>query len=195
MLLLVNLIRETMKQLVLTIIAAAIAGPAFAGNAYIGGSAGRAEQTLSVEGMSLSETDSGAKVVVGYQVNPAFGVEAGYAVLGKTKVGGNGAWIGAEPKSVYAAVTGTMPLSPVLTGFVKVGAAHTETKMYATDRYDSFSFDEKDTSLVAGVGALFALSTQVSLVAEYEHFGKIAKFPNGGNLKADLLSVGVRFQF
>lgn len=194
MLLLVNLIRETMKQLVLTLIAAAIAAPAFAGNAYIGGSVGRAEQKLSVEGMSLSDTDTGAKIVGGYQVTPAVGVEAGYAVLGESKISGNGASAGAEPKSFYLAVTGTMPLTPVVNGFVKLGAAHTKTTVFASEPGFFFSSKEKDTSVLAGIGASFAINKQMSVVAEYEHFGKILS-EDGESLKADLLSVGVRFQF
>lgn len=183
-----------MKQLVITLIAAAIAGPAFAGNAYIGGSVGRAEQKLSVEGLSLSESDTGAKIVGGYQITPAVGVEAGYAVLGESKISAGGDSAGAEPKSVYLAVTGTMPLTPVISGFVKLGAAHTKTTIFASDAWGTYSQKEKDTSVLVGIGASYVINKQVSLVAEYEHFGKIIS-EDGESLKADLLSVGVRFQF
>jgi OOP family OmpA-OmpF porin len=184
-----------MKQFVLTLIAAAIAAPAFAGNAYVGGSVGRAEQILSGADYSMSDTDTGAKLVAGYQVTPAVGVEAGYVILGETVVSGNGAAVGAEPKSVYVAITGTMPLSPAASGFFTVGAAHTKTTVFASDTGYYYSVKETDTSVMAGVGVSFLINKQVSLVAEYEHFGKIAKSDGDDSLKSNLVSVGVRVQF
>ena len=88
-----------------------------------------------------------------------------------------------------------MPLTPAVSGFVKLGAAHTKTTIFASDWDGYYSVKEKDTSVMAGIGASFALNKQVSLVAEYEHFGKIAKSDDGESLKADLVSVGVRVQF
>ena len=183
-----------MKQLVLTLIAAAIAAPAFAGNAYIGGSVGRAEQKLSAGGVSLSDNDTATKIVGGYQVTPVVGVEAGYAILGESKIVGGGYAAGAEPESFYVAVTGTMPLTPVINGFVKVGAAHTRTDVFASDRDFFYSDKAKNTSVLAGIGASYAINKQLSLVVEYEHFGKVVS-EDGVSLKADLLSAGVRFQF
>lgn len=183
-----------MKQLVLTLIAAAIAAPAFAGNVYVGGSVGRAEQKLSADGISMSDNDTGTKVVGGYQVTPAVGVEAGYAILGESNISGGGYAVGAEPKSFYVAVTGTMPLTPVVAGFVKLGAAHTRSDVFASDRNFFYSGKAKNTSVLAGVGASYAINKQLSLVVEYEHFGKVVS-EEGVSLKADLLSAGVRFQF
>lgn len=183
-----------MKQLVLTLIAAAIAAPAFAGNTYIGGSVGRAEQKLSAAGASVSDNDTATKIVGGYQFTPAVGVEAGYAILGESNIVGGVYSAGAEPKSFYVAVTGTMPLTPVIAGFVKLGAAHTRTDVFASDRGYFYSARVNNGSVLAGIGASYAINKQLSLVAEYEHFGKIVS-EDGVSLKADMLSVGVRFQF
>lgn len=183
-----------MKHIIVTIIAAAIAGPVFAGNAYVGGSVGRAEQKVTIEGMSMTGNDTAAKLVGGFQVTPAVGVEAGYAYLGEAKVSADGDYIGAEPKSVYLAVTGTLPLSPVASAFVKLGAARTKTTVSASYMGAFEASRHIENSVIAGIGASYAISKQVALVAEYEHFGKIVK-DESGNLKADLLSVGVRFNF
>ena len=183
-----------MKQLVLTLIAAAIAAPAFAGNAYIGGSVGRAEHKVSIEGLNLSDSDTGAKIVGGYQFTPMVGVEAGYADLGKIKIAGGGESVGAEPKSFYLAATGTMALSPVVNGFVKLGAARNRTEVFAAGPGYAYSAKRNDTSLLAGIGASYVINKQLSLVAEYEHFGKVLS-EDGESLKADLLSVGVRVNF
>jgi len=47
---------------------------------------------------------------------------------------------------------------------------------------------------VIGVGAAFHLNKNFSIVAEYEYFGKVAK-DDDASLKANLLSVGVRYKF
>lgn len=183
-----------MKHFILTIIAAAVAGPVFAGNTYVGGSVGRAEHKLSIEGDSVSDSTTGSKLVGGFQVTPMVGVEAGYVYLGESKISADGASAGAEPKSLYLAVTGTLPLSPVASAFVKLGAARTKTGVYASYQGQLESAQHLENSVVAGIGASYAISKQVSLVAEYEHFGKIIKGEDE-SLKADLLSVGVRFNF
>ncbi|HEY0491809.1 MAG TPA: outer membrane beta-barrel protein [Telluria sp.] len=183
-----------MKHIIATLVAAAIAGPAMAGNAYIGGSVGRTEHKMTVEGTSVTDDDTATKLFGGYQITPAVGVEAGYAFLGESKVSGNGATLGAEPKSMYLAVTGTLPLSPVVSAFVKLGAARTKTTFNSSYLGVAESYKNTDTSVIAGIGASYAISKQVALIAEYEHFGKIAK-DDGASLKADLLSVGVRFNF
>lgn len=183
-----------MKQLVLTLIAAAIAAPAFAGNAYIGGSVGRAEQKVSIEGLNLSDSDTGAKIVAGYQYTPMVGVEVGYADLGKIEIAGGGERVSAEPKSFYVAATGTVALTPVVSGFAKLGVARSRTDLFAAGRGFAYSDKQSNTSLLAGVGASYMINKQLSVVAEYEHFGKVVS-EGGESLKADLLSVGVRFQF
>lgn len=144
--------------------------------------------------MSITDSDTGSKLVAGYQVTPAVGVEAGYAFLGESNVSADGDSIGAEPKLFYVAVTGTLPLSPVASAFVKLGAARTKTTLTSSFMGAFDSYKHSETSVIAAIGASYAISKQVALVAEYEHCGKIAK-EDGASLKADLLSVGVRFNF
>ena len=50
------------------------------------------------------------------------------------------------------------------------------------------------TSAYVSVGAAYALNAKVSLVAEYENFDKVAK-DGDSHIKADLLSVGIRYAF
>jgi OOP family OmpA-OmpF porin len=182
------------KHLLIALLAIAGLSPmlAQAQSAYLGASVGRAEQKASVHGFgSISDSDTGAKLFGGYQVNPMFGIEAGYAVLGEMPQRAGNIIISAEPTSLYLAATATFPLAPQfhLTG--KLGYARNTTKLrlsgYANDKED-------DNSMVVGIGASYALQNNLALVLEYENFGKVIK-NNGIKLKADLLSVGLRLNF
>ena len=78
-----------------------------------------------------------------------------------------------------------------MSAFVKLGAARTKTTAQFQAAGSFGSDSNTDTSVLAGIGATFAINQQVSVVAEYEQFGKVIK-DEGDSLKADLLSVGVR---
>jgi len=182
-----------MKKQLFAALCAFAAIPAFA-EGYAGVSVGRAEQKLDVETISLSESKTGAKVYGGYNFTPTVGAEFGYVSFGKATFSGGGATVSTKPKSVYAAVTGTAPLSEAFSAHAKVGLARTRTDITASFAGETESAREHDTRAMLGLGASYALSPTASVVAEYEYFGKVAK-DEGVSLKADLLSVGVRFKF
>ena len=187
-----------MKNTILFAMLAALAGAAAAQpvNAYIGGNVGRAEQKLSFDGNSIKDHDTGFKLYGGYNINPNFGLEAGYVDLGKMERSGNGASLKFEPTSVYFAATGTLPLDPQFSLFAKAGIARTEVKANAS--VGNLSVDDKASRSNAylSVGAAYIVNTNFSVVAEYEYFGKVAKFEDSSdNLKANMVSVGVRYSF
>ena len=182
------------KNILFALIAAAAIAPvaAQAADTYVGADVGRGNQKLTVEGVgSLKDNATAFKVYGGYEFNANFGIEAGYADLGKSSVGGNGMTITANPHSLYLAATGTMPLAErfALTG--KIGVAKTRTDVTATGASDDHT---NQTSLMFGVGTSYAVTPTVMAVVEYENFGKVID-QDGVNLKANTLSVGVRFKF
>jgi OOP family OmpA-OmpF porin len=183
-----------MKKMILAALAVSCALPAMAQNFYAGASVGRSEQKLNTTGMSISDNDTGFKVFGGYQFTPVIGVEAGYAQFGEASVSGGGATATAKPKSFYGAVTGTVPLTNEISLFGKLGAARSRTTVTASYLGTTESAKQNETSLLVGLGASYALNEKVSLVAEYENFGKVAK-GDGDSLKVDQFSVGARFKF
>jgi OOP family OmpA-OmpF porin len=183
-----------MKKLIVAALAVSCAVPALAQDFYAGASVGRAKQKLDVEGTSISDKGTGFKVFGGYQFNPMFGAEIGYAQFGTASVSGGGATASAKPKTFYGAVTGTIPLDNQFALIGKLGAANTRTTVNASFMGEKWSEKQSDTSLLVGVGASYALNDKVSLVAEYENFGKVSK-GEGGSLKVDQFSVGARFKF
>jgi OOP family OmpA-OmpF porin len=193
------------QQFIAALIGAAIAFPvaAQAEGFYVGGNVGRAEQKLDLDftGMSraagkMSEKDNGTgfKLYGGYQFTANYGVEAAYVDLGKAEANQYNIGYKSEPQSFYVAATGTLPLNNEFSLFGKVGVARNHVKISVSSIGFSGSDSENQTSAVVGIGAAYHLNKNVSFVAEYENFGKIAK-GDAGSLKADLLSVGVRYSF
>jgi OOP family OmpA-OmpF porin len=182
-----------MKQVIL-LLAALAAAPAFAQNVYVTGSVGNAEQNLKSQGVTLSENDTGYSAAVGYRFTPHFAIEGGYADLGNASVNFGGLSASSEPKTYYGAVVGTYPLNAQVSVSAKLGAARSSTTLSYRDGVGAYSGKEKQTSFTFGVGASYALTPSIAIVAEYQHFGKIIKV-DGANLKASLLSVGARYSF
>ena len=186
-----------MKQIIASaLISAALAAPlaAQAENVYVGGNIGRAEQKLDVAGYSVKENTTGYQLVGGVDLTKNFGLEAGYADLREASVSGNGARLTSKPQVFYVAGTATLPIDEQFSVFGKAGIASAHTKISASVPGLSDSGTDNETTGVIGVGAAFHLNKNVSFVAEYEYFGKVAK-DGDASLKADLLSFGVRYKF
>jgi OOP family OmpA-OmpF porin len=185
------------QQFIAALIGAAIAFPvaAQAEGFFVGGNVGRSEQKLSLDGIgSVKDTGTAFKLNGGYQFNANYGIEVAYVNLGKAEIGAQGYFAKSEPQTVFVAATGTLPLNNEFSLFGKAGVAQNHVKLTSRGIGYTESESENRTSAVFGIGAAYHLNKNVSFVAEYENFGKIAK-DDGASLKADLLSVGVRYSF
>ncbi|NVD71129.1 outer membrane beta-barrel protein [Duganella sp. BJB1802] len=185
-----------MKQITVFAMIAALAAPLAvqAEGYYVGGNIGRAEQKADVGSASFKESATAYKLVGGFNYNKNFGAEIGYADLREVTVSGNGASISSKPSAFYVAATGTLPLNEQFSLFGKLGIAAAHEKLTATyGRFTDSGTDNRTTPYIS-VGAAFVLNKQVSFVAEYENFGKVAK-DGSANIKADMFSAGVRYSF
>ncbi|MES3020751.1 MAG: porin family protein [Pseudomonadota bacterium] len=181
-----------MKKTLLIALLAVAASPfaAQAADNYAGVTVGRTEHKLSAMGASLDDTGTGVKLFGGHQFTPMFGIEGGVAFLGEGTVGSGVNTLTGKPRALYVAATGTWPVSPAFAITAKAGITHNRTKFTGGGASDS---DNVNSALI-GVGVAYKLNANVSLVAEYENFGKVAK-DQGVSLKSDMLSAGVRFNF
>lgn len=169
---------------------------ALAANGYAGINAGIAKQKAGIEGASVSQDETGFKAYGGYQFDPHIGIEGGYARFGEMSGSAQGATVGAKPTSFYAAVTGTMPATAQMNVFVKLGVARSDTDVYATYRGQREEIDMTRNSALLGTGFQYKFSNNLSLVGEYEYFGKVVKDHESGlYLKASLISIGLRLGF
>lgn len=185
-----------MKHIVLAAIAVMSCNIALAAEpaTYVSASVGSAEQKLSAGGVSVTESDTAFQIAGGYRFTPNVGIEVGYTHLGNATISAMGMSASSKPQSIHAAVTGVWHLTPEFAITGKLGAAHTRTKLQGSGAGYSESETETHSSLLYGVGVSYAVTPTVAVIAEYQDFGKIAK-GDGADLKAHVVSAGVRFAF
>ena len=80
--------------------------------AYVSASVGSAEQKLSAEGVSVTESDIAFQIAGGYRFTPNVGVEVGYTNLGNAQISAQGMTASSKPQAIHAAVTGMYNLTP-----------------------------------------------------------------------------------
>lgn len=179
-------------------IALSVPFAANADDAYVGVNVGSATQKISSGGASGSENKTGAKIYAGSSIDKNFGVEVGYVNFGKISKsfssGANSAKIGVDSYAAYLAATAIAPISSQFSLFAKLGLTANRSKLSATLNGASSSIDENHTDTIIGVGAAYAFSNKLSGVVEYENFGKVVK-GDGVEVKADMVSVGLRYKF
>jgi OOP family OmpA-OmpF porin len=184
------------KHLLCTLLAGMILAPVAAMAAesfYVGANVGRAE-TKSEFAMTTKETDTGYKLYGGYQFTPSLALEGGYVKLADGVIPRSGVILNAEPEAYYIAGQLSLPLNEQFKLFGKIGAARVRT-----ERSLGFGSSTEVTRLI-GLGVSSKISPQMEAVLEYEDYGKIHKERGGlsgldGNLKARLLSAGIRYAF
>lgn len=182
------------KNLLIALFAVAALAPvaAQAARGYVGVNVGRSLQKVTDDEFAdYSSKDKGtaAKVYGGFQFTPIFGIEGGFADMGKATEDGSDD--SARPRSLYVAATGTWHVKERLALFGKVGAAANRTKIESP----GFGSDtESKATPMVGVGISYGFTPSVWGVAEYENFGDVVK-ENGVKLNVAALTFGLRFKF
>jgi OOP family OmpA-OmpF porin len=165
--------------------------------------------TLGVTGItySKSETDTGYKLFLGYQFNPNFGLEGGYANLGEFDAKFNGTYLGvpgtitakADVDAWFLDVVGTAPLSREFSIFGKIGYNSVRADATGTVSWAGFtnSISESNTNsgVHFGVGATYAFTPQVVGRLEWERFTGVKATSQGSDKDVDLWSVGLQVRF
>lgn len=159
---------------------------------YIGGNIGSSETKYSADGFgSRTNHETGAKAYYGHKFTPMWGIETGIATMGKEEQNSGNFRFSLEPRALYVAATGTWPLGSVFALTAKAGASY--NKVTAKESFEADDSDDTVSPMV-GIGAIFKLSDKVSLVVEHEYYGDMIK-EDGGKVRSQLLSAGVRFHF
>lgn len=189
---------------------ATLASPvAFAGdsNAYAALDIGRSHMKDGCTGvpatMTCDDTDTAYRLAGGYQFTPMWGMEVGYADLGKTSMGGTylgaAVTLDAKASSLQLAATGTFPVSDAFSVIGKLGIARNELKVSATAAIAGVnaaaSATENKTKATYGIGVQYDFSKSISARAQYEDFGTFGDDATTGTSKVTLLSAGVVFKF
>lgn len=185
-----------MKRIILATIATVACNLALAAEPgpYLSASVGSAEQKIRTSGLSVEMSDTAFQLAGGYRYANNIGIEAGYTNMGKATIMAGTASLSSKPKSIHLAATYSYNLTPdfALTG--KLGGVHTRTVLTVNDGTMSDSEAELRNSLLYGAGVSYTFKPNVALIADYQNFGKIVR-NNGQGLKAQVVSVGVRYSF
>ena len=151
---------------------------------------------VAVSGAEIQANDddwkAGGKVFAGYNLDQNWAVEAGYTRFGNQDINvtSTPGFAQGEVKSSssYVAAKYAMPLNDRLSAYGKLGVARNERKV---DTPFNTSYSHNDNGVYGAVGLQYALGQNMSLVGEYERYGKQTDV----GAKADVVSVGLKVGF
>ncbi|SFB73420.1 outer membrane beta-barrel protein [Massilia yuzhufengensis] len=190
-----------MKKLIVALIASAAAMSAAqaqttAPRAYVGVGVASADHEFKRSGATNIDTEgykASGKIFGGYDFNQTWGVEAGYTDFRKADVNYTTAGVNTRGEtdghSVYLAAKATMPVNEQFSVYTKLGAARNKSELVALNSAQNMSHSK--TEAYGALGAQYNLNQNVSLIAEYERYGKSKDF----GAKADVWTVGAKYAF
>ncbi|VXC23909.1 porin family protein [Massilia sp. 9I] len=189
-----------MKKLLVVLIASAAAMSAAqaqstsAPRAYVGAGIASADHDFKQSGASNVDTDgwkASGKIFGGYDFNQTWGVEAGYTDFAKSDVnysiGGVNRRGETDGHAFYVAGKATLPVNEQFSVYGKLGATRIKNELEIVNA----SMSRSKTEAYGAVGAEYKLNQNVSLVGEYERYGKSKDF----GAKADVLTIGAKYAF
>jgi OOP family OmpA-OmpF porin len=163
---------------------------------YLGLGAAFADHQYRLSGVSNIDHDgykASVKVFGGADLDPVWGVEAGYtdfrsSDFSYTVASGPGRG-SSKGYGLYLAGKGRWPIQPQAEVFGKLGIAYSHRKL-DTNPFIGID-DDNDTGIYAGVGLQWNINPQWALTGEYERYGKKKNF----GAKPDVWTVAARFNF
>ena len=142
----------------------------------------------------VDKSGTAYKVYGGYRLTEHFGAEGGYARLGRvsqwTSVNGLPALQSGSGQAVYGAATVRLPLGDSFALHGRLGVARGKVSGGDNRLPAARSISGNATGVMAGFGAEYSVSRNISLTADYDYFGKLSKQVKGG-----MLTLGLRANF
>ena len=180
-----------MKKLTLLTVAVAMffAPASHAGKLFVGAQWGQGSIEVAGGGTRTSLDDDGYKGYVGYKFTRFVSAELGYTDLGSFNGTSMGVAIDAEADLFSGMILGTLPATPRLEFFIKVGLADWSTRVNLTDMLGTTSTDTGGTDVGYGGGIAYRFGQRFAIRGEWETYD----FDDVKNVKFG--SIGVRFNF
>jgi len=189
-----------MKKLLIVLIASAAAMTAAqaqttAPRAYVGAGIASADHDFKLSGATNVDTEgykASGKIFGGYEFDRTWGVEAGYTDFSKADVnysiGGVNNRGETKGHAYYLAAKATLPVNEQFSVYGKLGAARTKSEL---ELVNAAQTSRSKTEAYGALGAEYKLNENVSLIGEYERYGKSKDF----GAKADVLTIGAKYSF
>jgi OOP family OmpA-OmpF porin len=164
-------------------------------------------------GLSKDTTAFGYKLFAGYRINQYFGVEGGWAYLGKFDFNGNFAYSGVPVGSASGdykgsswnlALVGRYPFGNGFSVQGKLGAAFTTAELsYSISASnpafaainDSGTEKKNKTNVLWGLGAGYDFTPNLGMLVEYENFGTLGDSDTTGRVRMALWSASLLYKF
>jgi OmpA-OmpF porin, OOP family len=176
------------------IILAALIGAASA-QAQIYGTVAGGSTSLDVEctgNVNCDSSDTGVKLVVGYDLGNGLSIEGGYISFGKASASLGTDSFSLKPTAFILGGAYALPFSPEWGMNVRLGLAQVKTKGIEVFGTQSQSASESQASVYAGVGVTYTVSKTIKL-----ELGLDTTQAEFGGQKGDvrLISFGATFAF
>lgn len=164
---------------------------------YIGGTVGQSELTLSTPGVEDASTnETGFKILGGYSFNENFAVEVAYYNPGEVRESEDGLTMRLNADFIQGSVLGRYPINDRLFVTGRVGFSHWESKLYATDGFNSGTLEDDNNDFNFGIGAVARVTDRVDVRLEWDQTkinSSIGALPVDFRLR--FLQVGATFKF
>lgn len=190
-----------MKKLIVALIASVAAMSAAqaqttAPRAYVGAGVASADHDFKMSGATNVDTEgykASGKIFGGYEFDQNWAVEAGYTDFRKADVnysiGGVNNRGKTDGHAYYLAAKATLPVNEQFSVYGKLGAARTKSELELINASQNMS--RSKTEAYGALGAEYKLNQNVSLIGEYERYGKSKDF----GAKADVWTIGAKYAF
>lgn len=180
-----------MKKMMVATLMALLAGGASA-QVYIEGSFGSTNLDADCAGTtSCDKSGTGAKLVVGYSVNPNVAVEAGYVNFGEAKASVYAADARFKSNAFYIGGAGRGQFTTNFWGVARLGLAQVETKI---DRNFGGSNSKSKANALFGLGVEYNLNPKFKITGGVD-FTQSPIADNNETATLRLLSIGAQYNF
>jgi OOP family OmpA-OmpF porin len=160
----------------------------------VGGSVGQSKIKVDCSGFSCDDTDTAFRVFGGYNFNKHFGVELGYADLGKVTLSGGGLTASVEAKAWDLMAVGTLPIGDKFGVYGKLGMYRAESDLSSNTPLIG-SASDTNTDITYAIGAQYNFTKNLGIRAEWQQYKKVGSDNTGGDGDVDVMSIGVVYYF
>jgi len=167
----------------------------------VGGSVGQSKIKVDCSGLSCDDTDTAFRIFGGYNFNKHFGVELGYADLGKVTFTGVIPPLGTVNGDITAKAfdlmaVGTLPIGDKFGVYGKLGMYRADSDFHATSSVaGTASASDTNTDITYAIGAQYNFNKNLGIRAEWQQYKKVGGDNTGGDGDVDVMSIGVVWHF
>jgi len=157
----------------------------------VGGQVGQSKLKFDCPaGVSCDDTDTAFRIFGGYNFNKNFGVELGYADLGKSTFSAGGLSGDAKATAWDIMAVGTLPIHEKFDLYGKLGMYRAETKTSG-----ALFVGEKDnnTDVTYAIGGAYNFNQNLAVRLEWQQYKKVGSDSDNGDV--DVIGVGVVYKF